>query len=73
MDYKTILFEKQKNTVIIRLNRPGRMNAVIEQMYLDIQDALDSALKDNEVRSVIITGTVYRKGDAECFRDISAI
>ena len=40
MTYETIRLERDGAVAVIRLSRPERMNAVIEQMYLDLQDAL---------------------------------
>ena len=37
MDYTTIEFSQEDKIGIIRLNRPHRMNAVIEEMYIEIQ------------------------------------
>ena len=37
MGYTTIEFQIEDDTGIIRLNRPHRMNAVIEAMYIEIQ------------------------------------
>jgi enoyl-CoA hydratase len=49
----------------IRLNRPERMNAVIEEMYTEIQDALARASADPGIRCVILTGTVLRRDGKE--------
>ena len=37
MDFTTIEYLQAENIGIIRLNRPHRMNAVIEEMYIEIQ------------------------------------
>jgi len=65
MDYETIRYDRIGNAGVIRLNRPERMNAVIEQMYLDIQDVMKHAECDDEVRVLILTGSVLKKGDVE--------
>ena len=69
MAFETVLYEKSGFIGIIRLNRPERMNAVIEQMYLDIQSVLEDAKKDGEVRVLILTGTVRKspKGEKQAF------
>jgi len=69
MAFETVLYEKSGFIGILRLNRPERMNAVIEQMYLDIQSVLAEAQKDAEVRALILTGTVRKspKGDKQAF------
>lgn len=65
MDYETIRFTREGPIATIRLHRPERMNAVIEAMYLDIQDALGRAAEDEGVRVLILTGSVLRRGDVE--------
>ena len=61
MEYTTIEYRQEDNIGIIRLNRPQRMNAVIEEMYIEIQEALKVAESDASVRAVILTGSVLRK------------
>ncbi len=65
MSYETILYSRSGNIGLIRLNRPERMNAVIEEMYVEIQDALAKAGEDGEVRALVLTGSVLKKGDVE--------
>ena len=63
MAYSTIQLERRGAVATVRLNRPERMNAVIEEMYLEILDALTSIEADPEVRCVILTGSVlHREG-----------
>ena len=65
MTYDTIEFFKEGHTGIIRLNRPDRMNAVIEEMYLELQEVLEISRTDEEIRVLILTGSVLKKGDIE--------
>ena len=65
MKYETIEYSKEGSIGIIRLNRPERMNAVIEEMYREIQDVLAIAKNDIAIRVLIITGSVFKKGDVE--------
>jgi enoyl-CoA hydratase len=69
MNLETVLFERKDQVGIIRLNRPERMNAVIEQMYLDLLTVLDNVRQDSSIRALILTGTVWKreKGDKQCF------
>ncbi len=69
MQFETVRFEKNQNIGILRLYRPERMNAVIEQMYTDINSVLDTVEKDNEIRVLILTGCVWKreKGDKQAF------
>jgi len=41
------------------------MNAVIEEMYVEIQDALARAGADPEIRCVVLTGSVLRRDGVE--------
>ncbi len=61
MEYTSIEYMQEDNIGIIRLNRPYRMNAVIEEMYIEIQQALKAAKADTGVRAVILTGSVLEK------------
>ena len=61
MGYTTIEFDLEDGIGIIRLNRPHRMNAVIEEMYTEIQQVLKAAETDPAVRAVILTGSVREK------------
>ncbi len=60
-NYSTIIFEKKDFIGIIKLNRPERMNAVIEEMYLEIQDVLKKCQNDNNVRVLLLTGSQLKK------------
>lgn len=66
---ETVLYEERGSVGVIRLNRPDRMNAVIEQMYLDLLTVLDHAEANDETRSLILTGSVRRRpeGDKQAF------
>lgn len=56
MTYDTLIYNKQMNYVEIRFNRPHRLNAVIEQFYIELIDALNKAEADTEIRAVLLTG-----------------
>jgi enoyl-CoA hydratase len=61
MDFTSIKYDKKGKVGIIRLNRPERMNAVIEEMYREIQRILRALQADDSIRSVIITGSVLKR------------
>lgn len=65
MSYTTIDLSREGPLSVIRLNRPERMNAVIEAMYLEIEDALEGARGDAETRCLILTGSVLRREGSE--------
>ncbi|MBN2705602.1 MAG: enoyl-CoA hydratase/isomerase family protein [Deltaproteobacteria bacterium] len=69
MTYETVRYSVSDRVGILSLNRPERMNAVIEQLYLDIQAVLQAAETDSEVRVLILTGSVRRtpEGDKQAF------
>src|ERR671919_1544920 len=56
-DYKTILYQKQRNGVLITLNRPNALNAMNEQLLQELDSALAEAESDPEIRAVVITGS----------------
>lgn len=65
MDLETVLYSQEDGLGVIRLNRPERMNAVIEQMYLDLQSVLNQVESDPEIKALILTGTVWKRPQGE--------
>jgi len=65
MSFETVELLTDGPVATIRLNRPERMNAVIEGMYLEIQEALASLRDDPRIRCTILTGSVLRRGGIE--------
>jgi len=57
MKHGTVLYATLDGVAVLRLNRPERMNAVVEEMYLDLQEGLEKAGADQEMRAVILTGS----------------
>ena len=56
MFYKTIISEKTENFITITLNRPDKMNASNDQMTEDLMKCFENIDKDEDIRTVIITG-----------------
>ncbi|MGB7950495.1 MAG: enoyl-CoA hydratase/isomerase family protein [Candidatus Binatia bacterium] len=54
--YSTILYQKQRNGVLITLNRAQELNAINALMLDEIDSALVEAEADPEIRGVVITG-----------------
>jgi len=54
--YQSLLVETENKTCIITINRPDKLNALNKTVIEELSSAIDSALADNEVKSVIITG-----------------
>ncbi|UOQ92452.1 enoyl-CoA hydratase-related protein [Halobacillus shinanisalinarum] len=60
--FQTISYDLKKGVARIGLNRPSAYNAFTEQMNKEMIKALRIASKDDEVRSIVITG----EGKAFC-------
>jgi enoyl-CoA hydratase len=56
VSYETILYSLADGIAEIRLNRPHRMNAVTQQLYDELNDALGRAEADRDARVVLLTG-----------------
>ena len=56
MAYETITYEKEEGFAILTLNRPGQRNAISPQLAAEVEDALDQAAADEEVKALIVTG-----------------
>ena len=63
MGFETIRVTREGPVAIVRLYRPHRMNAVIEQMYEELQQALAEAASDDAVRVVVLTGCTIERAD----------
>ncbi len=53
---QVLLSERSGSVLVIRLNRPARLNAFTAEMHLALRDALTSAREDSAVRAVLLTG-----------------
>jgi len=60
--YETILYEKQRQGVLITFNRPDKTNAMTDEMEAELHAALDEAEADPEIRAIVLTGA----GKAYC-------
>lgn len=52
-----IVRERSGATLLLRLNRPDRLNAVSPELYAGLVDAVAEADTDDGVRAIVITGT----------------
>jgi len=66
MSYELIIYEKENGIGTITLNRPKQRNAVNPQMAGEMDDALDQAAVDKEVKVIIITGAMEEGKEAFC-------
>ena len=55
-EYKNLLYRKQRNGVLITLNRPNVLNAINEALMSELDQALVDAETDPQIRAVVITG-----------------
>jgi enoyl-CoA hydratase/carnithine racemase len=55
-NYQNILYQKQRNGVLITLNRPKAQNALNEAVLSELDQALAEAENDAEIRAVVLTG-----------------
>lgn len=56
MAYQFIKTEKERGVYIIRLNRPEVLNSFQMPMAKELQQALDEAALDKEIRAILLTG-----------------
>jgi enoyl-CoA hydratase len=54
--FETIFYDLRDGIAEIRLNRPHRLNAVVRQLYDELNRALDLAQADPDARVVVLTG-----------------
>lgn len=56
MEFKNTLYEKRDGIATITINRPATLNALDEEIFLEILSRLEDAEKDENVKVVVITG-----------------
>jgi enoyl-CoA hydratase len=56
MDYECIIYEKKDQVGLIKLNRPKVLNAMNRQLWIEMQDALETVKLDSDIKALIITG-----------------
>ena len=55
-DFENIIYEVADNTGWITLNRPERLNALSRPLLAELEQALNAARDDGDVRSIVIKG-----------------
>jgi enoyl-CoA hydratase/carnithine racemase len=65
MSYETIIYEKAEGVATLTFNRPQAMNAGNMQLYGEMGTAMQSAMDDDSVKVLIITGAgrAFHAGD----------
>lgn len=56
MAYQNILYTKEQHIATITMNRPQKLNAVSEDMTIEMENAIAAADKDDDVRVLVLTG-----------------
>ena len=56
MQFENVLYEKEENVAIIKLNRPQKLNAMNTSLWLNLREALHDAKEDETIKVVILTG-----------------
>lgn len=56
MNLECILYDKRDGIAVITLNRPQVLNAMNKRLWLDLEQALEDAAADREIRVVVLTG-----------------
>jgi len=56
MIFSTIVYELHDGVAEIRLNRPHRLNAVTQELYDELNEALGRAEADRDARVILLTG-----------------
>lgn len=57
MQWQTILLEQRNGVGLITLNRPQVLNALNNQLIVEVNQALDQLEKDPEIGCIVITGS----------------
>lgn len=53
--YDTIVYEKQAPIAFVTLNRPDKLNALSDDLQLEVRDALeDAGWRDDEIRVIVL-------------------
>ncbi|MCS7143808.1 MAG: 3-hydroxyacyl-CoA dehydrogenase/enoyl-CoA hydratase family protein [Archaeoglobaceae archaeon] len=68
-DFGPVIYEKRDKYALITMNRPDKLNALNEEMWKGLNDALIQAERDPDIRVVVLTG----KGRAFCAGDDIAV
>jgi len=56
MNFETIIFEKKGNIAEIRLNRPDKLNALNNQVFNELNQAITMIELDESIWAVVLTG-----------------
>lgn len=57
MDFEGLVYEIKEDVAIVRLNRPGKKNAISFELSEELGGAIDLANGDDTIRFIVLTGT----------------
>jgi len=57
MTFQTIIFKKEGHVATIILNRPERLNALNDQMFIELIAALEDLEQNEKIRVLVLTGS----------------
>ena len=57
MSYQTMLFEIKDGIAFVTLNRPDKLNALNDQVMLELADAAERIATDPDIKGAILTGS----------------
>ena len=55
-DYETIIYEVDDTAATITMNRPDRLNGIVNTMMRELYDCLNQLARDDSIRVVQLTG-----------------
>ncbi len=64
-EFPRVIYEKRRDHAWITMNREDKLNALDDQLWIDLKKAYEIANKDKNVKCIILTG----KGNAFCAGD----
>jgi enoyl-CoA hydratase len=56
MNYETLLFAEDNGVAVATLNRPRVLNAMNQQLWIDLKAALDGVKADPRIKVLVVTG-----------------
>jgi len=54
--YETLIYEKKDNIGVLTINRPEKLNAISDELTVELDKFLDDVENDEELRVLVITG-----------------
>ena len=77
MSYENIIYEKRGPVAYVTLNRPDKLNALSEDLQLEVRQALeDAGWEDDEIRVIVLkaSGRAFSAGfDITTSNDVNAV